>query len=265
MIQDRVAPGFLDRLLHLLLPAPCLGCDLPLPARPSPLGLCEACRRELPEIPPDAPGCARCGRPLEGTGFAIGWRCGECRRRPPAFDRLLAVWSYEPPVDRVILGLKFRRREHLGRHLGERMAARLELEQERDPELAATLKGPVGVVPVPLHWRRRLARGYNQAEEIARPLAARLRWPLRRCLRRCKATPRQTALPRERRHDNPRDAFRCPRRPPERTIVLVDDVTTTGATLRSAAQALRKSGAETVVALVAARTPPGGSTSTNLA
>ena len=255
MIQSLLASGFLDRLAHLVLPAPCLGCRVPLPARPSPLGLCEACRRELPEIPGDAADCARCGRPLEASGVPAGWRCGDCRRRPPAFERLLAVWSYEPPLDRVILGLKFRRLEHLGRHLGERMAARLERERERDPELAAALTGPVAVVPVPLHWRRRLGRGYNQAEEIARPLAAHLGWPLRRCLRRRRATPRQSALPRERRRSNPAGAFRCRRRPPERTVVLVDDVTTTGATLRAAAEALRRRGVERVIAMVAARTP----------
>lgn len=247
----------LDRLLHLVLPSPCLGCAEPLPARRSPLGLCDRCRRELPEIDPGAPACARCGRPLAapaGGRLPAGWRCGRCRRRPPAFDRLLAVWDYRPPVDAVILGLKFRRLEYLGQSLGTLLADRLRAEAARDTELAAALTESAAVVPVPLHWRRRLRRGYNQAEAIAGPLAAALELPLRRCLRRRRATPRQTSLPRERRRRGPVGAF-VGRRPCEGTVVLVDDVSTTGSTLDAAADGLKRAGVRTVIALVAARTP----------
>lgn len=146
------------------------------------------------------------------------------------------------------------------------MAARLEAETETDPKLAAALDGTAGaaereapeggatVVPVPLHWRRRLRRGYNQAEEIARPLAARLGFRFSRSLRRRRATPRQTSLSREHRRSNPAGAFVC-RRTIAGTVILVDDVTTTGATLGAAAVCLKQAGARRVVALVAARTP----------
>lgn len=249
------AASWLDRVVHLLLPAPCLGCGTPLPARPSPLGLCPSCRRELPAIPIDSPACRRCGRPLAAAELPPGWRCGECRRRPPAFDRLLAVWHYAPPIDGVIRGLKFHRLEYLGRHLGRRMAARIRDEVERDPRLAARFPHGTAVVPVPLHGWRRLRRGYNQAEAIARPLAAELGLALRRDLRRRRATPRQTRLPRRERRRNPVGAFRCRRRPPEDTVVLVDDVTTTGATLDAAAACLKAAGVSEVVAVAAARTP----------
>jgi ComF family protein len=246
--RPRVQPPrqrLLDRLAHALLPAPCLGCGRPLPAAGAPLSLCALCRAALAPLPREA--CAVCLRPLAAHALPEDYRCGACRQRPPAFDRLLALWSYRPPLDAVVRGLKFGRLDYLGRHLAEAMAA----------GLAPRLAGCDRVVPVPLHWRRRLARGYNQAERIARPLARRLGLPCVQALARRRATPPQSLLGREERLANLRRAFHVPR--PERVrglhVLLVDDVATTGATLEAAAAALRKAGAAAVTALVAGRTP----------
>jgi len=210
-------PRWRDRLLHALLPAPCLECGQPLPAAGTVLGLCAPCRGRL--------------RPVPDNGL------------------LLALWSYEAPLDAVIQALKFRRLDYLGRHLGAAMAARW----------GETLAGADLVVPVPLHWRRRLSRGYNQAERIARALAGRLGLPLAPVLVRQRATPPQTSLGREERRANLRRAFRLRRaaRIQDRRIVLVDDVATTGATLEAAASILEKGGAAAVIAVVAGRTPRG--------
>jgi ComF family protein len=233
-------------LLAHALPATCLACRDAAPAGASiRLGLCPDCRRRLRPLRAAA-SCAGCGRPLAGR-LPPGWRCGRCRARPQAFDRLLCGWSYEPPCDAVIAGLKFRRLDYLGAHLAAALHVQL------GPEVA----GCEVVVPVPLHWRRHLARGYNQAEAIARPLAARLGLPCSRLLRRPRATAPQSALDREARTRNPRGAFRV-RRPAAvagRAVLLVDDVVTTGATLDAAAACLRAAGARRVVALAAARTP----------
>jgi ComF family protein len=240
-------PGsrLLDRLLHALLPAPCLGCGEPLPAARSPLGLCGRCRAAL--ATPLRQACAVCARPLAAWALPADYRCGACRESPPAFDRLLALWSYQPPLDAVVRGLKFGRLDYLGSHLA---AALVE-------GLGDRLAGFDRVVPVPLHWRRRLARGYNQAERIARPLSGLLGLPCAPALRRRRATPPQSLQGRAARLTNLRKAFQVPR--PERVhglrILLVDDVATTGATLDAAAAALRKAGAATVTALVAGRTP----------
>jgi ComF family protein len=244
----RVQPpeeNLLDRLMHALLPAPCLGCGRPLPATGAPLGLCTLCRAALVSIPREA--CAVCLRPLAAHALPAGYRCGACQQRPPAFDRLIALWSYRPPLDAVVRGLKFGRLDYLGRHLAAALAA----------EVGPRLAGCDRAVPVPLHWRRRLARGYNQAERIAHPLAKRLGLPCVQALTRRRATPPQSLLGREERLANLRKAFRVPRpdRVRDRHILLIDDVATTGATLDAAAAALKKAGAAAVTALVAGRTP----------
>jgi len=243
--------GWWDRLAWALLPASCLGCGEPLPAAVSPLGLCPLCRGRLALAAQPPQACASCGRPLDAAEPPPGYVCGGCRREPPAFDRLLAVWLYAPPLDAVVHGLKFGRLDYLGRHLAVAMAGRL-----RDPLEDLLEKGDL-VVPVPLHWRRYLTRGYNQAERIARPLARRLGLPLWTGLARRRFTPPQSRLDQTARLSNLGRAFhvRRPGRLAGRHVLLVDDVATTGATLDAAAGVLKAAGAAAVTAVVAGRTP----------
>ncbi len=207
------------RLLQLLLPAPCLGCGEALPGGRNHLSLCLACRGQL--VPLDPERCAVCGRPLAARPLPPGYRCGTCLGQPPPYDRLVSAWSYEPPLDAVLQALKFRRLAYLGGHLAEALAA----------ALGDQISGFDLVVPVALHWRRQLARGYNQAAEIARPLGRLLGLPVRCHLVRARATPAQTGLDREGRLHNLRGAFRVRRAPglAGRRVLLVDDVVTTGA------------------------------------
>ncbi len=240
-----VTTFFSEKLLPLLLPVACLACDRLIADGRHYLGLCPCCRGRL--VPIGNRRCSGCGRPLWGRHLPAGYRCGNCRKRPPAFDRLLAIWTFRPPFDAVVHGLKFERLEYLGRHLAREMAVHLRNEQ-LETEL---------VTWVPLHWQRLLGRGYNQAECIARPLARQLDLPARRVLRRTRATPAQAALKLERRATNLRNAFRAcrPRDIDGKRVLIVDDVTTSGATLRSASEALRRAGAREVVAVAAGRTP----------
>ena len=231
----RVARG----LLHLLLPSCCLGCGEAL-FTPAPLGLCPLCRGKLSLLKGS---CAVCSGPLDAFEPPPDYRCGFCREHPPAFDRLLALWTYRPPLDAVIQALKFRRLDYLGRHLARILAEELPLD------------GFDAVVPVPLHWHRRLTRGYNQAERIARPLAGSLGLPLLPALRRVRRTPPQTSLGKADRLANLQRAFRVRRAVRGLRLLLVDDVATTGATLEAAASVLKRAGAAGVTAAVAARTP----------
>lgn len=118
-------------------------------------------------------------------------------------------------------------------------------------QCAGVLDGADALVPVPLHRSRRRARGFNQAEELARHLGPRV-LP---ALRRVRATPSQTDLPASRRHANVRGAFALLRGIDVRdlSVVLVDDVSTTGATLEACARVLKAAGAGEVRAVTAAR------------
>ena len=240
-----VTAGLVKSVLDFLLPAACLSCDTVVPAAHLFLGLCPACSCRLSRL--SAASCGCCGQPIIAAALPRGFRCGDCRTRPPAFDRLHAVWSYTEPFDAVIRGLKFRRLEYLGEQLAEELYIRL-------PRLAEAEL----VVPVPLHWARELERGYNQAERIARPLARRIGVPLVKALLRRRRTRPQTSLDRTDRIDNLRGAFRPRNRRggrgraiDGRTVILVDDVVTTGATLDAASRSLKEAGATRVLAVAA--------------
>lgn len=210
------------RLVDVLLPAPCLACGKPVSEPRTSLGLCQLCRGHLAPCPPFAGGN---GGPLA---------------------RVLSAWLYQPPLDAVVAALKFERLDYLGAQLGRAVAAALGSELT-DCEV---------VVPIPLHWWRFLRRGYNQAALIARPVAAALDLPLRRSLRRRRATPPQSRLHRAARSRNLAGAFSAAASCRGRHVLLVDDVITTGATLSAAAACLQARGARAVTGLTVALTPP---------
>lgn len=158
---------------------------------------------------------------------------------------MTAACLYLPPLTGVVRALKFGRAEHLGDDLARLLVGRC----------AAWVERLDVVAPVPLAWTRRLARGYNQAEAIARPLAAALGLPYRELLRR-RPRPRQALLSRDERRRNLRGAFTArPGLGPGTRVLLVDDVMTTGATLTAATAVLGRAGAGRVLVAVIARTP----------
>jgi ComF family protein len=261
--RSRGLQRLLDASAHFVLPSWCSGCDQRLPWPPAPLGLCAACRRALP-LPP-ALRCRACGD--AAVSRPGGWLCASCERRPPAFEGLLAAWSYQPPIDEVIRRLKYGRLEFLAEDLAAGIAAAI--REGKDFAGPAPLPGERPcqatdhdwVTPVPLHWRRRLARGYDQAALLARAVARELGLPYRPFLVRARSTPPQVARSAAGRRDNVAGAFRCRLRSATAltgsSLLLVDDVATTGATLNAASLALKAGGAARVTAAVAALTPPG--------
>ncbi|HMF14445.1 MAG TPA: ComF family protein [Gemmataceae bacterium] len=230
--------------VRLLYPGICHVCAAPLP--PEQDRFCSSCRDALTADPFSS--CPRCAATIGPFAFAtLAEGCPRCWHSAFRFERVLRLGSYEGLLRDVILRLKHLSGDVLAELVGELWAERAEAKLR---EVRAD-----AVVPIPLHWRRRWSRGYNQSLALARGLAARLRLPCRAgWLRRVRSTPMQTALAPSARRDNVRGAFRTPVKVPQRaTILLVDDVMTTGSTASEAAGALLAAGAGRVILGVLAR------------
>lgn len=199
--------------------------------------------------------CSRCGA-RQGEGVGVIHTCGRCEEFKEGFGtrEICAVGDYEGVLRGLCLALKF---------AGERAAAaplsQYLIQQVFDRGLSEKVDA---VVPVPLHPLRRFQRGYNQAELLARPLARALGKPLwNDVLRRRRRTQAQSELSAAQRRSNVEDAFevrpRAVARLEDRSLLLVDDVMTTGATLAACAKALKRAGAKSVLGAVIARSTVG--------
>lgn len=203
--------------------------------------LCAACDADLPRLPD--PRCPRCALPSPG-----GAVCGRCLANSPRYDATVAALAYAFPADTLVHALKFRGELALAACVGDVLAGRL---------ASAELETVTHVVPIPLSRARLRGRGFNQAVEIARPLARRAgRQVELGLLERARDTPPQFDLPWAERQRNVRGAFAATRTLVGATVALVDDVMTTGATLDEAAATLKGAGAIRVVNWVVARTLP---------
>ena len=201
--------------------------------------VCEACARALPNRPPSA--CPRCGLPGLDGGC-----CAACEREKPAYDATLALYDFVFPVDAMVHALKYRHRLSMASFFGAALAARAQ-----DFGAQADL-----ILPMPLHPRRLAERGFNQAVELARPLARVRGLPLGLAVvSKLRDIPAQAGLDREARLRNPRGAFECDVSLQGQRVIVVDDVMTTGATLGELARTLKRQGASWVGNLVVARTP----------
>lgn len=236
-----------SQAMDFLLPRACLSCQERSSC--SALGLCHRCRPGIGRRG-DGSGCCRtCGVYVPALDGHLQGRCGECLSRPKAIERLFFLYDYQPPIDAVIHGLKYRRLEYLARPLAAELFDRF----------AESLEPLDVVVPIPLHRWRALRRGFNQAEAIAVPLARRLGKPRQVWLRHRRGRP-QSLLSHDQRAANARRLLGLKRSAvlSGERVLLVDDVTTTGATLEAAARLLLRAGASSVAAAVVARTPEPG-------
>lgn len=196
------------------------------------------CGRCTASLPVDGRArCPWCMDPLAGNGT-----CHQCRGlAAPPLAAVTAAYRFDGGAQRLVYALKYGRRHAIGAAMGTPMIAAVR-----------TLPAPVDViVPVALHPRRERARGFNQAERLARPLGEALALPVEpRLLARVRHTAQQVRQPdRAARHANMDGAFDARAGVRGRCVLLVDDVTTTGATLRACAAALHEAGATSVQAV----------------
>lgn len=213
-----------QRVLDTLLPPRCLLCAGDAGLR----SVCPGCIADLPRLPPER--CPVCTLPSPG-----GHLCGECLKRPRHFDATHAAYRYAFPNDKLVQALKYSRRLASADFLAH---ALLTLPIATRPDL---------ILPVPLSAKRLAERGFNQSVELARPLAKRLGLPLElTAVRRHKHTTPQASLPWKVRATNIRHAFECDVDLSGKSIWVVDDVMTTGATLDELARVLKLHGATRV-------------------
>ena len=206
------------------------------------IDLCAVCMADLPR---DRVACATCAQPVAIASTS----CGKCLRSPPPFARTIAALRYASPVDALIADVKFHGRLASVRILGSLLAHSVQQAYVDDalPDL---------IVPVPLSLRRLLQRGHDQAALLARRLGRELEIPnaLNR-VRRSRHTAPQSELDARARQRNLVGAFAIAKPVAGLHVALVDDVLTTGATVREVARVLCAGGATRVDVWVAARTP----------
>ncbi len=229
--------------LRVLFPCRCLLCLAPSHSRQE---ICAPCRAELPWLNVR---CQRCALPLNSPDAQF---CGRCLRRPPQFEYCLSALRYQFPSDQLLSRFKYQRQLPCGQLLAELWLAHCRSDAQRQrPQL---------LVPIPLHWRRRWSRGYNQSLLLAEHWGAALSLPVDCALHRARHTPPQQGLSAAERRRNLRKAFalRRPEAVAGRHIALVDDVLTTGTTANVAAAILLAAGARRVDIWCLARTPAPG-------
>jgi ComF family protein len=229
--------------VNLAVPGECLLCgEILRHARRLPY--CDPCLA-LPEALSAEHFCSRCRTPFLSDGpLDHQGVCRRCRSGMTGYDYAYSFGYYEGALRRMIHHFKYSGVDVLAGPLGELMVRALPVDLQVDI-----------IVPVPLHWRRRIWRGFNQCELLARPLESRLRVPMVRAIRKGRHTETQARSTPAERRSNLTGAFILAKKGivEGKRVLLVDDVLTTGATVMTCSMLLRRGGAKSVTVLTLAR------------
>jgi ComF family protein len=239
--------GIFSKFLELIYPPRCHICQCFLISGGAGAGhICGDCFESLVKI--TSPFCPVCGTPFISR-VEDDHLCGDCLKKRPHYDALIAPFLYEGGIMDAIHQIKYNGRTYITGSVGELAAS---FAKERFGDTNGFL-----LMPVPLHPKRLRERGFNQSLILARAIAANLDTEIDfLSLRRVRYTQPQTGLKKVERKRNVRGAFGLAGRPDlkGKTVILVDDVATTGSTLDECAKVLKKGGCEKVFCLVLART-----------
>lgn len=228
--------------IHLLWPGRCHSCNKS--TLPSDQGLCNDCWQDLSAAVSNDY-CRYCGNDVSAYGVIEG-KCGHCQDKTLAWNGMIRVGRYESTLRSVVLALKFAERTEWAIRLSRML---------NDAVATGGISDKIDViVPVPLHWRRRLSRGFNQAHLLAKGL--RLSGaPISTDLVRIRHTAQQWDLTAPQRRRNVKGAFAVRRDHTfmDKSILLVDDISTSGATLTECAKTLKDAGAQNVYTAIIAK------------
>ncbi|MCC5844510.1 MAG: ComF family protein [Verrucomicrobia bacterium] len=232
----------LPRLLDIAFPRRCCGCGGGI-HHETDNGLCWDCRSATHAITP--PWCEQCGMAVAGR-VDHAFRCSRCGETNPVYTRARSLFRYEGGIRDAVHALKYHRDFSVIPDLARLLAAGIHTH----------LPDPAGlhVVPVPLHPRKLRKRGFNQSHELAKVLRSHLPaltlWPH---LARVKDTETQTHLSASARRRNVQGAFKVHHPPAPETVLILDDVMTTGSTVDACARALHRAGSRDITVLTLAR------------
>ncbi len=245
MLALKVLNNTFAGLLDLLYPRICLGCNKSFSEEEG-VHICRICLESIEEK--GVRRCYKCGLEL-GLGVRSSDKgCPECIKMNLRFERGFFVSGYTGPLKELIIHYKYHKHEFLAKPLADLLVNQL-LNEGIISEIDV-------IVPVPLHWRKKLRRGFNQSELFAKRISKKLQVPISvDNLSYCKNTLSQTRLSRTERAENVFGAFevRKPELFSQKQILLIDDVLTTGTTASECARTLEKAGAEKVFFIALAR------------
>ncbi len=234
--------NLIKKIINGLLPTTCVLCGS---AARQNIDLCAPCQADMPWV---GSVCKLCALPMSAndTNQSV---CGKCLHWPPPFTKTFALCRYEAPLDYLITAIKFNHKLVYARLLGELLADYLTTQYQNDaiPEL---------IIPVPLHPQRLRERGFNQALEIARPVAKKLaiKMDFKSC-HRIRPTQAQASLSADERAQNVKQAFQIKLDLKAKHIAVLDDVITTGLTMHAFCEQLQNNGIERIDVWCCARTP----------
>lgn len=232
-------------LADLLFPLSCKVCGVHMRSGETP-GLCERCWGTIRFL--DGPCCPRCGKPFASEAalsHSPDHQCGDCRERPPKYNRAISAAVYENALAEAIHLFKYSKKANWSRPLGRLLHTRISDFAKLDV-----------ILPVPLHPKRLRQREFNQSLLLAKEVSLASGIPLQvDNLRRMRWTQPQIELNGDERRKNVREAFEVirPDRVQDRSVLLIDDVYTTGATVNECARVLKRAGAKAVNVLTVAR------------